>query len=116
MNSINTVKNDLRGEWQADLKDMRVENLKLSSNQAELANELQQQIYVQQRQIQTLIEELFKIKNILQEINCTEVKKCVAEDLTEIKSTLVDDDIKITQNEVAIRHVIIFFNCLIEAA
>ena len=101
MSSINTVKNDLRGEFQADLK-------KLSSIQAELMTE-------QQRQIQLLKEELFNIKRLLMETNCTEVKECVAEDLTQINHKLIADDIKILQNEAAINQVILACYYLIEA-
>jgi len=92
VSSINTVKNDLRGEFQADLK-------KLSSIQAELMTE-------QQRQIQLLKEELFNIKSLLMETNCTEVKECVAEDLTQINHKLIADDIQILQNEAAINQIV----------
>ena len=101
MSSINTVKNDLRGEFQADLK-------KLSSIQAELMTE-------QRRQIQILKEELFNIKSLLMETNCTEVKECVAEDLTQINHKLIADDIQILQNEAAINQVAIACNQLIKA-
>ena len=69
----------------------------------------------QQRQIQILQQELFNVKSLLMETNCTEVKECVAEDLTQINHKLIADDIKILQNEAAIHQVIIACNHWIKA-
>ena len=69
----------------------------------------------QQRQIQILQQELFDVKSLLMETNCTEVKECVAEDLTQINHKLIADDIKILQNEAAINQVILACYYLIEA-
>ena len=68
----------------------------------------------QQRQIQILQQELFDVKSLLMETNCTEVKECVAEDLTQINHKLIADDIKILQNEAAINQVILACYYLIE--
>ena len=106
MTSINTVEKDLRDDFQVELKEVKVQIMKLSSNQAELMSE-------QQRKIQVLEEELFLVKSLLMETNCTQVKECVAEDLTHIDHKLIADDIKILQNEAAINQVTIACNHLI---
>ena len=92
----------------------KVENLKLASNQPDLMDEQQRLTHDQQRQIQVLKQELFNVKNLLMETNCTEVKKCVAEDLMQIDNSLIAHDNKILLNKALINQVIIFFNRLIK--
>ena len=115
MTSINTVEKDLRDDFQVELKEVKVQILKISSNQAELMKEQQRQIHYQQHHIEVLQQELFNVKSLLMETNCTQVKECVAEDLTHIDHKLIADDIKILQNEAAINQVTIAYNHLIKA-
>ena len=115
MSSINPVNNDIRGYIEAELKEVKIQILRLSSIQAELMNEQQRQIHYQQHHIEVLQQELFNVKSLLMETNCTQVKECVAEDLTHIDHKLIADDIKILQNEAAIPQVTIACNHWIKA-
>ena len=87
----------------------------LSSKQDDLIKGQKRQIHEQQRQIQILKLELFNMKNRLMETNCTEVKKCVAEDLAQINNTLMAHDTKILLNKALLNQVIILCNRLMKA-
>ena len=77
-----TIENDWRREFQAELKRLREENFRLSSR------------------IQTLEEGMYKSINICSDMNCTKVKECVAEDLDEINSKLIADEMRIDQVQI----------------
>ena len=79
-NSITSIKNDLKEEIKADLKK---ELLEKYFEEKELANK----------------------RPIHKEIDCKEVQQCVADDFTRINNKLIEDDIKILQNKVAMDQV-----------
>jgi len=99
------IKNDIRSEFQAELRILRDENFRLSSNdKAELINQQQLQIQALKEEllnlnlrIRALEEEKYNPRNLLEETNCTAVKECVAEDLDDINFKLISEEMRINQ-------------------
>jgi len=100
-----SIKDDIRSEFQAELRILRDEKLGLSSNyNAELINQQQLQIQALKEEllnldfrIRALEEEKYYPRNLLKETNCTSVKECVAEELDEINVKLISEEMRINQ-------------------
>jgi len=100
-----SIKNDVRSEFQAELRKLRDENSRLSSDDKdELINQQQLQIQALKQElsklnfrITALEEENYNPTNLLEETNCTAVKECVAEELDVINFKLINDEMRINQ-------------------
>merc|ERR1712126_635847 len=100
-----SIKNDVRSEFQAELRKLRDENSRLSSyDKDELINQQQLQIQALKEElsklnlrITALEEEKYNPTNLLEETNCTAVKECVAEELDVINFKLINDEMRINQ-------------------
>ena len=85
---FSTIRNDTKDEYKAGIDKLKEEYSKaLSDLKAELMN-------AQNLKIQTLEGELHKVRDLISETNCTEVRESFAKDLNVLQSHMTAIDAK----------------------